>query len=286
MMTSGRITGETKMLKVKNAISIIVIAAIIVAGFVMPTAPPAFAASRVKVPTPKNVKVTAIKAKQLKVTWKKVSGASGYIIYMAKKNMTTGRIGKYKKVKTIKKSSTVSYTKKKLRAGTKYYFKIKAYKGNVKSRYTKVKSAYARRAGPAITKAAPLSNQGAVFGFKAAKGAIEYYVQTKTGKRGKWEDNASFGGRMANPKISISLRGKEGKTVYVRMGVLTKIGKVTLASVWGKAKAVNIPKKSKYKTEYDDPNFYMDNPVVYKKGGLPLDGQFWDGAIGKYLSMG
>jgi hypothetical protein len=101
----------------------------------------AYAAARPKAPT--SVKVTAEKAHQLKVTWRKVSGASGYIVYMAKRNMTTGRIGKYKKVKTIRKRATVSYTKKNLKAGTKYYFRIKAYKGNAKSKFSKAKAAYA-----------------------------------------------------------------------------------------------------------------------------------------------
>ena len=55
--------------------------------------------------------------------WKKVSGASGYEIYMK-----TGSKGKYKLVKTIKKGKTVSYTKTKLKKKTKYYFKVRSFK--------------------------------------------------------------------------------------------------------------------------------------------------------------
>lgn len=63
------------------------------------------------------------KKKSIKVSWKKVSGASGYTIYRS-----TKKKGKYKKVKTIKKGSTKSWTNKKLKSKKKYYYKIKAFR--------------------------------------------------------------------------------------------------------------------------------------------------------------
>lgn len=79
-------------------------------------------------------KVTKVKVKKaskskVKVSWKKVSGASGYVVYMK-----TGS-GKYKKVKTITKGSAASYTKTKLKKGKKYTFKIRAYKKADKTIY-------------------------------------------------------------------------------------------------------------------------------------------------------
>ncbi|MDO5425167.1 MAG: hypothetical protein Q4F41_15705 [Eubacteriales bacterium] len=59
----------------------------------------------------------------LKLKWKKVSGASGYIIYRADK-----KGGSYKKLATVKKGSTVTYTDKKLTTGKTYYYKVRAYK--------------------------------------------------------------------------------------------------------------------------------------------------------------
>ena len=59
------------------------------------------------------------KAKTAKINWKKVTGASGYQLFRSgKKN------GKYKKIKDIRKTSC---TDKKLKGGTKYYYKIRAY---------------------------------------------------------------------------------------------------------------------------------------------------------------
>ena len=74
----------------------------------------------------KKTAIKAVKSKKKKaavVTWKKVSGAEGYLIqYSRKSNLTGG------KKLTIKKGSTVSKTIKKLKSGKTYYFRLRAYK--------------------------------------------------------------------------------------------------------------------------------------------------------------
>lgn len=81
--------------------------------------------------------------KQIKLTWKKISGATGYKIYRA-----TSKSGKYVRIKTIKKGSTVRYTNKGLKSGKKYYYKIvairKTGKVNAKSSYSAIRSARAK----------------------------------------------------------------------------------------------------------------------------------------------
>ncbi|BBF43890.1 hypothetical protein lbkm_2578 [Lachnospiraceae bacterium KM106-2] len=72
--------------------------------------------------------------KQVKVTWKKVSGASRYQVFMSTKSNKG-----YKKVKDVKGTSV---TIKKLKAKKKYYFKVKAYKVVSKK---KVMSSYSNR---------------------------------------------------------------------------------------------------------------------------------------------
>ena len=42
--------------------------------------------------------------------------------------MATSKSGTYSKVATIKKGATVKYTKKSLKKGKTYYFKVRAYK--------------------------------------------------------------------------------------------------------------------------------------------------------------
>ena len=57
----------------------------------------------------------------IKLTWNKVEGATGYIVYQY--NSSTGN---YKKIKTIS-SDTTTYTVKNLKAGTTYKFAVKAF---------------------------------------------------------------------------------------------------------------------------------------------------------------
>lgn len=67
-------------------------------------------------------KVKKVSRSKVKVSWKKVRGASGYAVYLK-----TGK-GKYKKIKTVTKGSFVKIIKTKLKKGRKYTFKIQAYK--------------------------------------------------------------------------------------------------------------------------------------------------------------
>lgn len=57
-----------------------------------------------------------------KLSWKKIDGADGYVIYMA-----ASKNGSYKQIKTISSGKTVSYTKSKLSSTKDYYFKMRAY---------------------------------------------------------------------------------------------------------------------------------------------------------------
>jgi hypothetical protein len=86
---------------------------------------------------PGSFKAVNVKKKSAKLTWKKVTGATGYEVYRSTKKKSG-----YKKVATIKKASTVKYTKKKLKKGKTYYFKIRAYRTvNGKNVYSKFTSA-------------------------------------------------------------------------------------------------------------------------------------------------
>ncbi|MCZ2258651.1 InlB B-repeat-containing protein [Sporosarcina sp. G11-34] len=72
---------------------------------------------------PTGVTATKMNSKSIKVSWKKVNGASGFQVYQA-----TSKNGKYKNVKTVTKGSTVSYTNKNLKPRQGYYYKVRAYR--------------------------------------------------------------------------------------------------------------------------------------------------------------
>ena len=69
-----------------------------------------------------SVKLTAGK-KKITVKWSRISGATGYKIYRSTKKSSG-----YKCVKTVTKSSTTSFVNKSLKKGTKYYYKVRAYR--------------------------------------------------------------------------------------------------------------------------------------------------------------
>ncbi len=100
--------------------------------------------TKIKVKPATKLKVKALKKKKIKLTWKKSSNANGYVIYRSTKKKKG-----FKKIATIKKKTKCTYTDKKLKAGKKYYYKIKAYKkvkgAKLTSKYTKVLWAKAKK---------------------------------------------------------------------------------------------------------------------------------------------
>ena len=122
----------TNMKMKRTLVGILVMMLLIGTSFVPATE--AQASTKVGTTTVK-VKNTDVGA-NLKVAWKEVSGASGYVVYASR----TKLVG-YKKVKT---TTGTSYTTSKVSKNRTYYFKVKAYttvdEKNVYGSYSKVVS--------------------------------------------------------------------------------------------------------------------------------------------------
>ncbi|MBQ9062202.1 MAG: fibronectin type III domain-containing protein [Eubacterium sp.] len=92
-------------------------------------------------PQPKMKKLKLVNGNKIKVSWKKVSGATKYIVY----GSTKANKG-YKKIATVKKSKSsyvVSKVKgKKLKKYQNYYFKVQAVYGKKKSSKTNYDGGY------------------------------------------------------------------------------------------------------------------------------------------------
>lgn len=82
---------------------------------------------------PKRVKAKAISTSKIKVSWKKVKGASRYYVYRA-----TKKNGKYTRIKKVKGAAL---TVKGLKADTRYYFKVRARSSAGYSKYSAKASA-------------------------------------------------------------------------------------------------------------------------------------------------
>ena len=92
-------------------------------------------ASLLKVPS---IKVKSVKKGRVDISWKKISGASGYEIYVS-----ADKSKGYKKKAVVKKQKTVKTSVKGLKSKKKYYVKIRAYrtvdKKKVYGSYSKIK---------------------------------------------------------------------------------------------------------------------------------------------------
>lgn len=132
-----------------------------------------------------------------KLTWKKVSGASLYVVYRS-----TAEGGKYKRVAKIKKASTTSYKDMNLSGQKTYYYKVKAFRTVKKKNY----------AGPA-SPAKAVTTKKFEGGWRYVNGYKLYY--DKNGKLVK--DVSSILGKRSSYVIKVNKK-KNCVTVYAKDG--------------------------------------------------------------------
>lgn len=126
--------------------------------------------------------------KSVTLTWKDVSGESGYQIYMS-----TSQNGTYSKAATAKANAT-SYTIKNLSAAKTYYFKIRAYRSAnsvaAYSSFSSIKSAATRTAAPVISSVTGGAGKATVK-WKTVSGASGYVVYMATSAGGTYKNIGS-----------------------------------------------------------------------------------------------
>ena len=82
------------------------------------------AAKSIKLPdAPEKLKAKLQKGGQVKISWKKVKGASAYLVYRA-----NSKNGKYKLLKIIQKKNASSYVDRKNKKNGKTYYKVAVLK--------------------------------------------------------------------------------------------------------------------------------------------------------------
>ena len=147
----------------------------------------------------------------LKLTWEKVVGASGYVVYRSTK-ADSG----FKAVKTITKGSTVSFTNTKLKSGTSYYYKVRSYKTvagkKIYGPYSDVKAGAALKT-PSITVKSANYKEIAIT-WKKITGASGYEVLRSETKGGTYVPVATVTG---NASVKYVDTVTHNKTYYYKV---------------------------------------------------------------------
>ena len=134
------------------------------------------------VSAPTNLKVTEYSDKAAKLSWSKVAGVTGYLVYYSKDNSN------FTKLKTINSQSTTSYTVGGLTAGKAYYFALISYT-DINGKITKSKRTSSLKITatssssvpvPSNLKAAEYSNSAIKLTWTKASDVTGYYVYRST----------------------------------------------------------------------------------------------------------
>lgn len=151
---------------------------------------------------PPDIVKTSVSSDSVKITWSKVKGATGYIIYRSNTEN-----GTYKKIAAVKKSSITSYTNKNLSSEKTYYYKVRAYRKVNKKNYYGYFSAF---------KSA--TTEKFVSGWKYVNGYKLYYdkngklVKDVSGIIGK---QSSYVIKVNKKKNCVTVYAKDGKNGYI-----------------------------------------------------------------------
>ena len=133
---------------------------------------------------PQNVKAVRASYRSIKISWSKVSGASGYMIYRA-----TSKNGTYTAYKRITSGSTLSWTNGYLTTGKTYYYKVRAYRTSNGTRiygpYSDIVSAKPYLSAPSkltLTR----SGYGIIVTWSSVSGATGYRLYRATDPEGEF----------------------------------------------------------------------------------------------------
>ncbi len=186
----------------------------------------------IKVSTPKSLKIASNTTSSIKLSWKKVSKANGYYIYRSTKKSSG-----YKKIKTITKGSTVSYTNKSLSAGKTYYYRVIAYRTSGGKKYKSEKAqitACTKPKAPKVTLKKASSTSIKVTSKKVT-GASGYQVYYSTKKSSGYK-KAYSGKKTTYTKKSL----KKGKKYYVKVRAYKTVNGKKYYSSYSSVKSIKL----------------------------------------------
>lgn len=182
-------------------------------------------------------KTTGLKATKTTTTtvtlsWDKMKGASGYVVYKYYPSTKT-----YKKLKTV---TGTTLTVKDRKSGTKYYYAVKAYTnsetGKIYGSYSKVLTTSTKPSKPTITLKAGIDK--ATVSWKKVSGASGYEIQYSTSSKMKNVKKVTVKKGSTLKKTIKSL--KTGKKYYIKVRAYKTVNSKKVYSSWSKVKNVKV----------------------------------------------
>lgn len=174
-------------------------------------------------------KVVSRSTNKLKIAWSKVADADGYQLQRKSGNS----------YKTIANTTATSCNLSKLKIGTKYMFRVRAYKNvNGKKYYSTWKTLTTATLPGTPTLSVTAGTKKATLKWNKQTGATGYIVYMATSKNGIYKKVATVKG---NSKISYTKTGlTKGTTYYFKVAAYETVGGKTIYSSYSAVKAVKV----------------------------------------------
>lgn len=175
--------------------------------------------ARVTLSPPQNVKASRGSYNTVNLSWSKVDGANYYQVYRA-----TSKNGKYTFLGSYE-SDTTSSVSRQLGCGTKYYYKVRAYRWvngeRVYSSFSTIVNATPTLSAPQNIKATPQTTSTVKISWDKVAGANYYQVYRATSINGKY---SLLGVYDSSTTSSISKQLKSGTTYYYKVRAYRWVG--------------------------------------------------------------
>ncbi len=170
----------------------------------------------------------------IRINWPKVESVTGYKVYQYSSSQ-----GKYIPIATVTSNTYKKTTN--LKAGTTYYFKVKAYKklsdGTViEGALSNAFATATKCAAPKITTITPDSGQKVTLKWSAVTGATGYQVYYST-NNSDYKKVVSTTSKSASKTFSKSAKGKK---IYFKVRAYKKVNGQTIYGNWSAVKSVKL----------------------------------------------
>lgn len=162
--------------------------------------------------------ITSSNEDMLKISWKKVSGANGYIIYRS-----TSKNSGYKKIDTV--TGKTSYTDDTVKAGKTYYYKVEAYNVNSGTKgYGGASDAVAGKTAKRtkITSIVSANEKTLTIKWNKITGAYGYRIKRSTDEDGTYKVVKTI--KSGNTTSYKDTSVKAGKNYYYTVETMVKTG--------------------------------------------------------------